>query len=74
MSESHAVLPLSPDDLLTTTRSVRRRLDLARPVARSLVETCLRIAFQAPNGSNRHFSPADRRRSESSFGWNRFPG
>jgi nitroreductase len=37
---------------LTTTRTVRRRLDLDRPVARAEVEDCLRLAFQAPNGSN----------------------
>lgn len=43
---------LSPDELLTTTRSVRKRLDLTRPVERSTVEECLRLAFQAPNGSN----------------------
>ena len=43
---------LSPDDLLTTTRSVRKRLDLERPVERAVVEECLRIGFQAPNGSN----------------------
>jgi nitroreductase len=45
-------LPLSPDELLTTTRAVRRRLDLDTPVERSVVEECLRLAFQAPNGSN----------------------
>ena len=45
-------LPLTPDELLTTTRSARRRLDLARPVERSVVEDCLRIAQQAPTGSN----------------------
>jgi nitroreductase len=44
--------PLSVDDLLTTTRSVRKRLDLDRPVERHTVEACLRIAFQAPTGSN----------------------
>ncbi len=44
--------PLSVDDLLTTTRSVRQRLDLDRPVERHAVEECLRIAFQAPTGSN----------------------
>jgi nitroreductase len=43
---------LSPDQLLTTTRAVRRRLDLVRPVSRELVLDCLRVAFQAPNGSN----------------------
>ena len=45
-------MPLTPDELLTTTRSVRRRLDFDRPVERDVVEECLRIAFQAPNGSN----------------------
>jgi len=44
--------PLSVDELLTTTRTVRRRLDLERPVSREVVEECLRIGFQAPNGSN----------------------
>jgi nitroreductase len=44
---------LTPDEVLTTTRSVRRRLDLQRPVQREVVEECLRLAFQAPNGSNR---------------------
>jgi nitroreductase len=39
-------------ELLTTTRTVRRRLDLDRPVARTLVEDCLRIGFQAPTGGN----------------------
>jgi nitroreductase len=47
-----ARLPLSVDELLTTTRAVRRRLDLDRPVERHVVEACLRLAFQAPNGSN----------------------
>lgn len=37
------------DWLLTTTRSVRRRLDLARPVERSLIEECLQLAVYAPN-------------------------
>jgi nitroreductase len=40
------------DHLLTTTRSVRRRLDFDRPVPRSLVEECFAIAVQAPTGSN----------------------
>ena len=46
-------LDLSADEVLTTTRSVRKRLDLARPVDRSVVEECLQIALQAPTGSNR---------------------
>jgi nitroreductase len=43
---------MTPDELLTTTRSVRRRLDLTRPVSVELVKDCLRIALQAPTGSN----------------------
>ena len=45
--------PLSPDELLSTTRSVRKRLDLQRPVPIELVRECLRVAVQAPTGSNR---------------------
>jgi nitroreductase len=40
------------DRLLTTTKSVRRRLDLTRPVPRETVVDCLRIASYAPNASN----------------------
>src|SRR5262249_33734930 len=47
-----APLGLTVDEVLTTTRAVRRRLDLDRPVPREVVEACLRLAFQAPNGSN----------------------
>jgi nitroreductase len=46
------VLELTPDELLTTTRTVRKRLDFEKPVPRKLVEECLAIAFQAPNGGN----------------------
>lgn len=46
------MLNLSPDELLTTTRSVRLRLDLTRPVSRTLIEECLEIAQQAPSGGN----------------------
>ena len=44
---------MTPEELLTTTRTVRKRLDLERPVPRALVEECLRVAVQAPSGSNR---------------------
>jgi nitroreductase len=44
--------PTDIDDVLTTTRTVRRRLDLARPVERAVVERCIELALQAPNGSN----------------------
>jgi nitroreductase len=40
------------DELLTTTRSVRRRLDLARPVERSVIQRCLELAIQAPTGGD----------------------
>ena len=40
------------DKLLTTTRAVRRRLDLTRPVALDVILECLRLAIQAPTGSN----------------------
>lgn len=46
------LLNLDPDELLTTTRSVRKRLDLERPVERAVLEECLDIALQAPTGSN----------------------
>jgi nitroreductase len=45
--------PLTPDELLTTTRAVRKRLDLSRPVPLELVRECLEIALQAPSGANR---------------------
>jgi len=40
------------DYLLTTTRSVRKRLDLSRPVPLDVIERCIEIAIQAPTGSN----------------------
>jgi nitroreductase len=52
-TSNHPLLPLSADEVLTTTRSVRKRLDLTRPVERSVIEACLRIAQQAPSASNR---------------------
>jgi len=47
-------LGLSVDEVLTTTRAVRKRLDVTRPVSRETIEECLEIALQAPNGSNRN--------------------
>jgi nitroreductase len=47
------LLDLSTDELLSTTRAVRRRLDLARPVERATLEQCLALALQAPTASNR---------------------
>jgi len=50
--KSLCALSLTPDELLTTTRSVRRRLDLSRPVEREVIEQCIAIAQQAPTGGN----------------------
>ena len=47
-----ANLNLSADEVLTTTRAVRRRLDFDRPVELPVVRECLEIALQAPSGSN----------------------
>lgn len=46
-------LNLSADEVLTTTRAVRKRLDLSRPVEPEVIRECLEIAMQAPTGSNR---------------------
>ena len=46
-------LNLSADEVLATTRSVRKRLDFDRPVEREIVMECLELALQAPTGSNR---------------------
>ena len=45
-------LNLSVDEVLTTTRSVRKRLDLEKPVPREVLMECLDLALQAPTGSN----------------------
>src|SRR5262245_17510090 len=42
------------DQLLTTTRTVRKRLDLSKPVAPEVIQECLEIAIQAPNGGNQN--------------------
>jgi len=62
-------IPLNPDELLTTTRTVRKRLDLTRPVPQELIRECLEVALQAPSGSNRQHwhwivvTDADQRRA-----------
>ncbi len=61
------------DHLLTTTRSVRKRLDLTRPVEPALIAECLDIAVQAPTGGNRqkwHFvvvADADKRAQVAAY-------
>jgi nitroreductase len=60
-------LDLTTDELLSTTRAVRKRLDLERPVEREVLEECLQLAQQAPTASfsqNWHFvvvTDADKR-------------
>jgi nitroreductase len=50
---SDAGLGPSADEVLTTPRAVRRRLDFSRPVERAVLEDCVRIASQAPSDRNR---------------------
>ena len=45
-------LGLSVDEVLSTTRAVRKRLDFDRPVPRSVLRECMELAVQAPTGSN----------------------
>ena len=47
-----ALLDLNPDELLATTRAVRKRLDLERDVPNELIRECAAAALQAPSGSN----------------------
>lgn len=46
------ILPLDADQLLTTTRAVRKRLDFSRPVDDGLIRECVEVAMQSPSGSN----------------------
>jgi nitroreductase len=47
-----ALLPLNPDELLTTTRAVRKRLDFDKPVSDDVIRECVAAAMQSPSGSN----------------------
>ncbi|MBT0768667.1 nitroreductase family protein [Kineosporia sp. J2-2] len=51
-STSSKTLGLTADEVLTTTRAVRRRLDLTRPVPRELIQEAVTVATQAPSGRN----------------------
>jgi len=46
------LLDLSADDVLNTTRAVRKRLDFSRPVEDDVIRECVATAMQAPSGSN----------------------
>lgn len=55
MNDSSPACPalgLTADEVLTTTRAVRRRLDLTRPVPRELIQEAVTVATQAPTGRN----------------------
>jgi nitroreductase len=45
-------LNLSAEELLTTTRAVRKRLDFDRSVSKELITECIEVALQAPTGGN----------------------
>lgn len=45
-------LGLSVDEVLTTTRAVRKRMDFDRPVEPEVIKECLELGLQAPSGSN----------------------
>ncbi len=47
-----ALLPLNPDELLSTTRAVRKRLDFDKSVPDELIRECVSLAMQSPSGSN----------------------
>ena len=49
---THPQLDLSNDELLSTTRAVRKRLDFDKPVPESVLRECMEVAVQAPTGSN----------------------
>lgn len=74
-------LDLTPDELLSTTRSVRKRLDFSRPVEPEVIRECLALAMQAPTGGNRQgwrwlvVTDAERRRALGDLyrqGWNEY--
>jgi nitroreductase len=44
---------VSVDHLLTTTHSVRKRLDFKRAVEPAVLQRCIEIALHAPSGGNR---------------------
>ena len=47
------LLDISADEVLNTTRAVRKRLDFSRPVEDDVIRECVATAMQAPSGSNR---------------------
>jgi nitroreductase len=79
MEDHMPLLDLTSDQLLSTTRTVRKRLDLTRPVEEELIRECIELAVQAPSGSNTqlwHFivvTDAEKRKALGKLyrqGWN----
>ncbi len=65
------LLDLSAQELLQTTRAVRRRLDFQRPVEAEVLQECLEMALQAPTGSNNqhwHFLLVTDQRQRNALG------
>ena len=68
-------LNLSVDEVLSTTRAVRKRLDLTRPVEQEVLQECLELAVQAPTGRNRQrwdfivVTDAEQRRALAEVYW-----
>ncbi len=66
-------LDLSVDEVLATTRAVRKRLDFDRPVEMAVIRECLELALQAPTGGNRqewHFMVVtDPKKRNAIAGW-----
>ena len=46
------LLDISADEVLNTTRAVRKRLDFSRPVEDDVIRECVATAMQGPSGSN----------------------
>ena len=46
------LLDITADEVLNTTRAVRKRLDFSRPVEDEAIRECVATAMQAPSGSN----------------------
>jgi nitroreductase len=64
-------LNLTPDELLSTTRSVRKRLDFSRPVERETLEACFRLAQQAPSAGDQqmwHFIAVEDAATKAALG------
>ena len=76
-----AIHDLPPDELLTTTRAVRKRMDFVRPIPDDIVLECLKVAQQAPTATNQqnwHFmvvTDAEQRRAIADLyrqGWDEY--